>query len=178
MWKIGAAILWQEFPLIAGRQCHWWDNAWMASPGSEEAHPWLIVLYCVLLFSYTFTALAVCLGSLSCWTWNHYQSDAFQLALQVHEHDDSVKNNEIQFTFFFFLNWIMIESSFACYQCRNKTLFPCSTMKEWNDLTLLNIFHLKVEAWYEDAHSLRAFTIQQFNDLKHTQTWLPWPPYQ
>lgn len=42
-------------------------------------------------------------------------------------------------------------------------------MKEWNDLTLLNIFHLKVEAWYEDAHSLRAFTIQQFNDLKQTK---------
>lgn len=36
--------------------------------------------------------------------------------------------------------------------------------------TLLNVFHLQVEAGNEDAHSLGALRVQQLNDLKRTVT--------
>lgn len=44
-------------------------------------------------------------------------------------------------------------------------------MSKWNqqNLTLVDVFHLQVEAWYKDSHSLRTFSIQQLNDLEKTQ---------
>lgn len=54
------------------------------------------------------------------------------------------------------------------------TINPCSyvatQMSKWNGQkpTLLDIFHLQVEAWYKDPHSLRTFSIQQLNDLEKT----------